>query len=136
MTPDEARRLLADAAAPHAAVFIDDIFSNDPLDDGFEAADAPRRALLRDAAELLVTTGQSHYHGYVTDAGRVLRHPMEPHRLSRLVAAYRVGGRHSAEELSHILRRQADRLSDVDLDVLAELFIAAPADHLVVGQAV
>ena len=78
---------------PHfAAIFIDDIFSNDPLHDGFEAADPPHQALLRDAAELLVTTGESHYHGYITDAARVLHYPMEPQRLTRLAARYRDGG--------------------------------------------
>jgi hypothetical protein len=141
MTPEEARRLLVDVAAPFEAIFIDHIFSNEPLHDGYEAADPPHQALLRDAAELLVTTGESHYAGYVTDAQRVLRHRMEPQRLTRLVARYRDGGQHSAEELSHILSSQSAHLSDTDLDILQEdilqeLFLAAPANHLIIGLAV
>jgi hypothetical protein len=92
--------------------------------------------LLRDAAELLVTTGESDYRGYVTDAGRVLRFPMEPQRLARLVVLYRDGGQHSAEELSYVLLRQAKWLSSTDLDVLQELFLAAPGSHPIIGQAV
>lgn len=136
MTPEEAHQLLAAEAASFAATFIDYIYDNDPIEDAFENADPQRQELLRGAAELLVTTGESHYSGYVTDAGRVLHFPMEPQRLTRLVTHYRDGVQHSAEELSHILLGQAERLSDTDLDVLQELFVAAPASALVIGKAV
>jgi hypothetical protein len=136
MTPEEAHRLLAETAAPFEAAFIDHIFSNEPLEDGYEAADPPRQALLCDAAELLVTTGESGYRGNLTDAARVLGHCMDPQRLTRLVVGYRDGGQHSAEELGHILWRAAGSLSGTDLDVLQELFLASPVSHLIVGRAV
>jgi hypothetical protein len=136
MTPEEARRLLRDAAAPFEATFTDYVYDNEPLDDGYQAADPPGQALLRDAAELLVMTGETHHHGYLTNAGRVLRHRMEPQRLTRLVARYRDGGQHSAKELSYILHDHGYNMSDSDLDILGELFLAAPASHLIVGKAV
>jgi hypothetical protein len=135
MTPEEARRLLWDVQAPFDATF-DEIFSNHPLDDGYMAADPPHQALLGDAAELLVMTGESGYHGHFTDAARVLGHDNDPQRLSRLVAGYRDGGQHSADELSYIVWGSAGSLSDTDLDILQELFLAAPASHLIVGRAV
>jgi hypothetical protein len=136
MTPEEARQLLAETAAPFEATF-DEIFSNHPLDDGYEAADPAHQALLCEAAELLVMTGQSDYRGNFTDARRVLSNSrVDPQRLTRFVAAYRDGGQHSAKELSNILLGSAFWLSDTDLDILQELFIASPASHLIVGQAV
>jgi hypothetical protein len=136
MTPEEAHQLLAETAAPFGATFIDQIFSNEPLEDGYEAADPPHQALLCDAAELLVMTGQSGYRGNFTDAARVLAHCMDPQRLTRLVTGYRDGGQHSAQELSYILWRAAGSLSGTDLDILQELFLASPASHQIVGRAV
>ena len=81
-------------------------------------------------------TGKSGYHANFTNAARVLAKRIDPQRLTRLVAAYRDGGQHSAQELSYVLWRAAGSLSDTDLDILQELFLAAPASHLIVGRAV
>lgn len=83
-----------------------------------------------------MTTGESGYHGNFTDAARVLAKCMDPQRLTRLVAGYRDGGQHSADELSYILWRAAGSLSDTDLDVLQDLCLAEPVSHLTVGRAV